>query len=330
MSTAPNTTKKKKMSPYKLRGRLADFGYALPALLFFIVFTYYPVVELFRISLTNWNLMKDNYAYVGFKNYIWLFSSTGTGLKRLTSSLSVTFLYTLGEVFGSCVLGLLLALLFNRMSRSFKIMRTLVILPKYVTISASALVFLWLYNESYGVFNQLYTALGVTPVNQSEGILNYALSLFGITGPHWLIDSATALTGILFLTAWRVVGYAMMIYLSAIKGLSQDYFEAAALDGANGRQIFRYITVPLIAPTTLFLGVTSFLAAMKVYQTIEMLTAGGPYEATNVIVYWIYSLAFKSYRLDRAAAVGVVFFLILLICTLVTMKWSDRKVNYDA
>lgn len=96
MSTAPNTTKKKKMSPYKLRGRLADFGYALPALLFFIVFTYYPVVELFRISLTNWNLMKDNYAYVGFKNYIWLFSSTGTGLKRLTSSLSVTFLYTLG------------------------------------------------------------------------------------------------------------------------------------------------------------------------------------------------------------------------------------------
>ena len=165
MSTAPNTTKKKKMSPYKLRGRLADFGYALPALLFFIVFTYYPVVELFRISLTNWNLMKDNYAYVGFKNYIWLFSSTGTGLKRLTSSLSVTFLYTLGEVFGSCVLGLLLALLFNRMSRSFKIMRTLVILPKYVTISASALVFLWLYNESYGVFNQLYTALGVTPVN---------------------------------------------------------------------------------------------------------------------------------------------------------------------
>ena len=257
MSTAPNTTKKKKMSPYKLRGRLADFGYALPALLFFIVFTYYPVVELFRISLTNWNLMKDNYAYVGFKNYIWLFSSTGTGLKRLTSSLSVTFLYTLGEVFGSCVLGLLLALLFNRMSRSFKIMRTLVILPKYVTISASALVFLWLYNESYGVFNQLYTALGVTPVN-------------------WLGNKDTALLSVIVFSLWRSVGYAMMIYLSAIKGLSQDYFEAAALDGANGRQIFRYITVPLIAPTTLFLGVTSFLAAMKVYQTIEMLTAGGP------------------------------------------------------
>ena len=216
MSTAPNTTKKKKMSPYKLRGRLADFGYALPALLFFIVFTYYPVVELFRISLTNWNLMKDNYAYVGFKNYIWLFSSTGTGLKRLTSSLSVTFLYTLGEVFGSCVLGLLLALLFNRMSRSFKIMRTLVILPKYVTISASALVFLWLYNESYGVFNQLYTALGVTPVN-------------------WLGNKDTALLSVIVFSLWRSVGYAMMIYLSAIKGLSQDYFEAAALDGAASK-----------------------------------------------------------------------------------------------
>ena len=135
--------------------------------------------------------MKDNYAYVGFKNYIWLFSSTGTGLKRLTSSLSVTFLYTLGEVFGSCVLGLLLALLFNRMSRSFKIMRTLVILPKYVTISASALVFLWLYNESYGVFNQLYTALGVTPVNwlgnKDTALLSVILhSADGHSVPHRL------------------------------------------------------------------------------------------------------------------------------------------------
>lgn len=311
MSTVPAMGKKKKTSAYRLRGKLYDFGCAVPALIFFIVFTYYPIIELFRISLTNWNLMKDNYSYVGFKNYIWLFSSTGTGLKKLTSSLRVTFLYTIGDVLCSCVLGLFLALLFNRMTRSFKIMRTLVILPKYVTISASALVFLWLYNESYGIFNQLYTALGITPIN-------------------WLGSKDTALLSVIIFSLWRSVGYAMMIYLSAIKGISPDYSEAASLDGANAFQRFRYITVPLIAPTTLFLGVTSFLAAMKVYQTIEMLTAGGPYESTNVIVYWIYSLAFQTYRLDRAAAVGVVFFLILLICTVVTMRWSDRKVNYDA
>ncbi len=92
MSTAPAMAKKKKTSAYRLRGKLYDFGCAVPALIFFVVFTYYPIIEQFRISLTNRNQMKDEYAYVGFKNYIWLFSSTGTGLKKLTSSLSVTFL----------------------------------------------------------------------------------------------------------------------------------------------------------------------------------------------------------------------------------------------
>lgn len=293
-----------------MRGKFYDFACAVPAIIFFIVFTYYPIVELFRISLTNWNLMKPEYSYVGFKNYKWLFSG-GAGTKRLLASLKVTFMYTIADVFFACALGLLLALLFNRMTRSFKIMRTLVILPRYVTVSASALVFLWIYNESYGVLNVLYKAVGMTPIN-------------------WLGNKSTALWAVIIFSIWRSVGYSMMIYLSAIKGLSQDYFEAAALDGANGFQTFRHITVPLIAPTTLFLAVTSFLAAMKVYQTIEILTGGGPYEATNAMVYWIYDLAFKSYRLDRASAVGCVFFVILLVSTIVTMRWSDRKVNYDA
>ena len=301
--------KRHRVSGYRLRGKWWDFSCAVPALIFFVVFTYYPVVSLFRISLTDWNLMRDSYKFVGFKNYTWLFG--GTGLKKLTSSLSITFIYTLGEVVFSCFLGLMLALLFSRMSRSFKIMRTLVVLPKYVTISASAMVFLWLYNESYGILNQFYAMFGLQPIN-------------------WLGAEKTALLSVILFSVWRSVGYAMLIYLGAIKGLNPDYFEAASLDGANGFQRFRYITLPLIAPTTLFLGVTTFLASMKVFQTIELLTSGGPYQSTNVIVFWIYDLAFASYRLDRAAAVGCVFFVILLVCTIITMRWSDNKVNYDA
>ena len=310
MVSQPNLVKKHKTSMYRIRGKFFDFSCALPAIIFFIVFTYYPVIDLFRISLTNWNLMKPNYDYVGLKNYNWLFSG-GAGTKRLLASLQVTFTYTILDVAFSCVLGLLLALLFNRMTRSFKVMRTLVILPKYVTVSASALIFLWIYNESYGVLNVLYKALGMQPI-------------------AWLNRADTALWAVILFSVWRSVGYSMMIYLSAIKGLNQDYFEAASLDGANGYQQFVHITVPLIAPTTLFLAVTGFLAAMKVYQTIEIMTGGGPYEATNAMVYYIYDLAFKSYRLDRASTVGIVFFVILLVCTLVTMRWSDRKVNYDA
>jgi len=312
MSTVKLSTGKRKNSAFKTRGKIYDFCCALPALIFFVVFTYYPIVELFRYSLTDWNLMKDTYNYVGFKNYAWLFGITSNvGWKNFSETLSVTLMYTVGEVVGGCVLGLLLALLFERMSTSFKVMRTLVILPRYVTVSASALVFMLMYNDSFGLLNQGLRALGLEPVK-------------------WLTSKTTALPSVIVFSLWRSVGYAMMIYLSAIKGLSQDYFEAAALDGAGGFQKFRYITLPLIAPTTLFLGVTSFLAAMKVFQTVDIMTSGGPMSSTNVIVYWIYSLAFRNYRVDRASAVGFVFFLILLICTVLTMNVSDRKVNYDA
>ena len=274
--------KKRRRSVYRIRGKFFDFSCALPAIIFFVIFTYYPIVELFRYSMTDWNLMKSEYHYV-----------------------------TIADVAASCIFGMLLALLFDRMSRAFKFMRTAVILPKYVTMTASVMVFELLYNTEYGLINRALSAFKITPI-------------------PWLTSPDTALLSVILFSVWRSVGYAMMIYLSAMKGLSPEYFEAASLDGANGIQKFRYITLPLIAPTTVFLGVTSFLAAMKVYQTVELLTGGGPYESTSVIVYWIYALAFRNYRVDRASAVGVIFFLILLICTILTMNVTDRRVNYDA
>lgn len=298
-----------KSSKLRKREKLFDFLCVLPALIFFALFVYYPIGSLFRISFTNWNLMNKNVKYVGFKNYDWFFNGTGWG--KFLSSLKVTALYTLGEVMLTIIGGILLALLFNRMTKSFNIMRAIVILPKYIAVSSSALVFIWILNEQYG-------------------ILNFFLSRLGISKVNWLYQEKTALLSVLFLTAWRVVGYAMMIYLAAIKGISTDYYEAASLDGANAFQRFHYITLPLLSPTTLFLVVTTFISSMKVYQSIDVMTGGGPYEATNVLVFWIYTLAFETYRVDRAAVVGCVFFLILLVCTILTMKWSRKRVNYDA
>lgn len=298
-----------KSSFLKKREQLFDFICTLPALIFFGIFVYYPVASLFQISLTDANLMKKNVKFVGLKNYDWLIN--GTGREKFLTSIQVTALYTLGEVLITVIGGLLLAALFSRMSRSFTVMRAIVILPKYIAVSSSALVFIWILNDQYG-------------------ILNYFLTLLGLQKVNWIGSSSTALISVLFLTCWRVVGYAMMIYLSAIKGISPDYYEAAELDGANALQRFRYITFPLLSPTTLFLVVTTFIASMKVYQSVEVMTGGGPYESTNVIVYWIYNLAFVQYRMDRAAVMGCVFFVILLVCTMLTMKWSEKKVNYDS
>lgn len=281
-----------------------------PALFFFLLFVYYPVIELIRISFTDMRMLSDStFEYAGIKNFKWLFA--GTGSKYFLESLRITVTYTFWELFITLVGGLLLALLFNRLTKLFNAMRTIVFMPKYIAVSTSAVVFIWILNGRFG-------------------ILNNALSVFGITGPDWLNNASTALTGILFLTAWRVVGYAMMIYLSAMIGIPKDYYEAASIDGADSVNRFRYITLPMLTPTSLFLFVTTFIASMKVFQSVDVMTSGGPGRATNVLVQWVFNLSFVDFRVARAAAVSVVFFLILLVCTIATMRWSNRSVNYDA
>ncbi len=301
--------KKAPLIPYKKRETFKDFLCVAPALAVLAVFVYYPVVNLVRISMTNWNLINKDYQYVGWKNYKWLFQ--GSGFPDWLDSLRITFTYTLGEITITLVGGILLAALFNKMTRGFAIMRSIIFMPKYIAISTSAIVFMWILNADYG-------------------ILNFIMGLFGFGKVDWLNSQSTALISVLFLTAWRVVGYAMIIYLSAMQGISPDYYEAASLDGATGFQKFRYITVPLLSPTTLFLFVTTFISSMKVFQSIDVMTAGGPYKSTNVMVYWIYELAFVEFRVDRAAAVSVIFFIILLVSTMATMKLSNKNVHYDS
>ena len=286
-----------------------DFLFVLPALILLGVFTYYPIVKLVQISFTDWNLLNDTWKYVGLKNWLWLFACSGA--KYLWNSLKVTFLYSMGEILVTMVGGMLLALLFNRMTRSFGLMRAFVFVPKYVAMSSAAVVFLWI-------------------LNTDSGVLNYLLQCIGLPAVDWLNQQSTALPSVLMLTGWRVIGYGMMIYLSAMMGISQEYYEAASLDGANGVQKFFRITLPLLSPTTLFLLVTTFLSSMKVFQSVDILTSGGPARSTEVFVYLIYRYAMVDFRMDRAATAAVMFFLILLVITVLTMKVSDRSVTYDS
>ena len=286
-----------------------DFLFVLPALILLGVFTYYPIVKLVQISFTDWNLLNDTWKYVGLKNWQRLFA--GSGANYLWNSLKVTFLYSMGEILVTMVGGMLLALLFNRMTRSFGLMRAFVFVPKYVAMSSAAVVFLWI-------------------LNTDSGVLNYLLQCIGLPAVDWLNQQSTALPSVLMLTGWRVIGYGMMIYLSAMMGISQEYYEAASLDGANGVQKFFRITLPLLSPTTLFLLVTTFLSSMKVFQSVDILTSGGPARSTEVFVYLIYRYAMVDFRMDRAATAAVMFFLILLVITVLTMKVSDRSVTYDS
>ncbi len=308
-SLADTSATKKKGLSHKTKSHLVDFMFVVPALLLLAVFTYYPICKLVQISFTNWNLLNPDWDYVGIKNWKWLFA--GSGAKYLWNSFKVTLLYSCGELTITIVGGLLFAVLFNRMTSGFSAMRAIVFVPKYVAMSSAAMVFLVILNGDYG-------------------ILNYLLSLIGVRGLDWLNTRSTALLSVLMCTGWRVIGYGMMIYLSAMMGISSEYYEAASLDGASRTTQFFKITLPLLSPTTLFLLVTTFLSSMKVFQSVDILTSGGPSRATEVFVFLIYRYAMEDFRMDRAATSAVMFFVILLIVTVSTMRVSNNSVNYDS
>ena len=288
---------------------IKDFVCVLPALVFLGIFTYYPICKLIQISFTDWNLLNERWNYVGLKNWIWLFNGSGT--KHLLNSLRVTVLYSIGELTITLLGGLLFALIFGRLNKSFSIMRAIVFMPKYVAMSSAAVVFLWI-------------------LNTDTGILNYLLNCVGLPSVDWLGNRNTALISVLMLTGWRAIGYGMMIYLSAMIGISRDYYEAASLDGATAAQSFFKITLPMLSPTTLFLFVTTFISSMKVFQSVDILTSGGPYRATEVFVYTIYKYAMEDFRMDRASVVAIAFFVLLLVVTASTIKVSNRSVHYDS
>lgn len=305
----PDLTISKKIKANRRKKKFIDFLFILPAIILLAIFVYYPIVKLFQISLTDWNLLKPTWKYVGTKNWEWLFK--GTGAKYLWNSLKVTFLYSIGELSITIIGGMLFALLFNRMTKSFSFMRAVVFMPKYIAMSSAAVIFLWILNADAGIMNFILTKIGLSPVN-------------------WLNQKSTALISVLMLTGWRAIGYGMMIYLAAMSGISKDYYEASSLDGASKSQQFFKITLPMLGPTTLFLFVTTFLSSMKVFQSVDILTGGGPNRSTEVFVYLIYRYAMVDFRMDRAATAAIMFFLILLVITVATFKVSKNKVNYDA
>ena len=300
--------KKSLFKPKTIAG-IKDFACVLPALIFLAVFTYYPIGKLVQISFTDWNLLNPTWQYVGLENWKWLFCGSGT--RHLLNSLRVTVLYSIGELAITLVGGLIFALIFNRMTRAFSVMRAVVFVPHYVAMSSAAVVFLWI-------------------LNTDTGILNYLLERVGLPAVDWLGSRSTALISVLMLTGWRAVGYGMMIYLSAMIGISKDYYEAASLDGATASQKFWRITLPLLSPTTLFLFVTTFISSMKVFQSVDILTQGGPYRSTEVFVYKIYLYAMEDFRMDRASVIAIAFFALLLAVTALTFKVSQSSVHYDS
>ncbi|MCU6708368.1 sugar ABC transporter permease [Paenibacillus sp. J5C_2022] len=290
---------------FKAIEALKDFSFSLPALIVLITFIYYPLANSFYLSFTNWNMTKPVKKMVGFKNYDWLLSN-----EMFYKVLGITFTYTILDVILTLGIGLLLALLFNSLSRLFNFMRAIIFMPHYISMVIVSMVFLWIFNGQYGFANEVLKVLGMEPV-------------------MWLQNPKTALGVLLAVSVWKGVGFAMIIFIAGLRGIPLEYYEASSIDGATKWTQFWRITLPLLSPITLFLVITNFISSMQVFQSVDVMTNGGPLEATKVMVYWIYTMAFTEFRTGRASALVIIFFIIIIVLTTVQLYVSKKKVHYE-
>ena len=273
--------------------------FLLPSAVILGVFAFYPIADVIRLSLYKWDNMGPVQTFVGAGNFRALLGSA-----RFWNSLFVTLEYAVVVTAISIAGGLVLAVLLNQRwlaGRSF--WRSLYYLPTITPTVAAAMVWMLLFNPSIGYVNVL-------------------LRTVGITGPNWLGDQTWALPTIMLLGIWRRVGFNLVIYLAALQALALEQYEAAEVDGAGAWQRFRYLTVPLVKPTTAMLVILGVVDSFLVFDQIMVLTRGGPAGATEVIGFFMYLNAFSFFKMGYGSAIAVVMLVVIAALTLLQWRFT--------
>jgi multiple sugar transport system permease protein len=298
-------TKKNKQKKFTLVRKRVPFLFILPWIIGFIVFTLGPLAFSLIMSLFDWPIAGEA-KFVGFDNFTKMFTAD----PQFYDSLWITLKFALIFVPLNLLVALVLALLITQPIKGIKIFRTIFYLPAVVSGVAVSIIWGWMFNSEYGV-------------------LNYILSLLGIEGPNWLIDPKWAIVTIVIASAWGV-GTMMLIFYTDIKGIPQEMYEAAAIDGAGPIRQFISITIPTITPTILFNVITSVIAALQQLTLVLLLTGGGPLKSTYFYGLFVYNNAFKHHELGYASANAWFMFIIILLLTMLIFKSSSAWVFYEA
>jgi ABC-type sugar transport system permease subunit len=279
--------------------------YVAPSLLVFAAFVLFPLLFTGALSFTKWDLISGDSPFAGLKNFARL-GRDPVFLKALGN----TALFSAVVVAASAVIGLGLAVVLDKPIRGKTIYRAGLFSPYLTSTAAMALVWLWIFDPQYGLIND-------------------ALAKIGMRGPGWLASVDWALPALTIMTVWRFMGYDMLLFLGGLQGVSRELKEAARIDGASGARIFFKITLPLVSPTTLFVVVTTFITMFQNFETVAVMTQGGPVNATNMLVFNLYQNAFQFFEAGYASAIAVVLFAIVVAATAIQMWASKRWVHYS-
>ena len=297
------------------KSRFGDLGLALlymaPALILFVLFTFWPFVRSIWLSLFITDTTGEPSTFNDVKYYSRIFNLDNSGRSEYLGSIWTTVVFTLMTVPLGLAFSIGLALLATAKVRAVQVFRT--IFTSSVAISVASASVIW--------------ALIYSP---STRITQWLLDALHISDPSMLLNSLTALPAVAFMTIWTGLGFNFIITLGGIQTIPQDLYESARLDGANGWRAFRYLTLPLLTPTLLFLLIINTIQCFQAFTQFNVLVGNeGPDGSTNVFVYSLFTAFWKDTRYGFASAMAVVLFGVLLLLTLVQFLLLDRKVHYQ-
>lgn len=278
----------------------APYLFIAPAFALMTLFMFYPLGYAFRLSLYEWDILGTP-RFIGFRN----FATIPQDFAFLTS-VKVTTLFAIMTVPLLVAGSLAIAILLNRKFRFRNGVRSIIFYPTITSLTAIGMIWKYMLNDEYG-------------------IVNYLLGQFGIPAQGWLTNPILALVSVTAVNIWVHLGYNMVLFLAGLQAISPEYYEAATIDGANKWGQFRWVTLPLLKPVTLFVVVLTTINAFKVFDLIYIMTQGGPGFSTTVIVMYIYRQAFEMFSMGEASAAAVILFAIIFALTLVQFRLFGER-----
>ena len=276
----------------------------LPNLALLILFMYRPLLDNIRLSFTDWNISAPIAHYIGFANYTEWFTREDTRTIVLN-----TVIFTVATVVFSMGVGLALAMLLDQRLRGRNLVRSAVFAPFVISGAAVGVAFQFVFDPSFGLVRDLLARIGVASPDFYQN-------------QHWALFMVTVTY------IWKNLGYSFVIYLAALQGRRTDLDEAAEIDGASSWRKFTRVLLPQLRPTTFFLSITVLLSSVQVFDIINVMTRGGPVgNGTTTLVYQVYQETFVNLRAGYGATVATIMFLVLLVVTVVQVRFMDRNTS---
>lgn len=303
MSSNENQAVAKGKKNRRIRSNVIGYSFILPNLIGYSIFVFIPVCFSFVLSVMKWDGSQIPMEFVGLQNFVQIF-----GDRFFRGALWHTVVYALMTVLPTLVLAMLLAVLLNSKIKGIAFYRTAFFFPYIASIVAVGAVWNMLFQPDFGPINEFLKLIGIS------------------NPPRWVVSTDWAMVAVAIVTIWKYMGYYMIVYLAALQGISSSLYEAASIDGANGWQKLRYITIPMLTPTTFFVLIMLTIQCFKVFDMVYVMTGGGPGNATQTLVNYIYDKAFVNWQFGPASAGAIVLFAVVLVITLIQFqgekKWS--------